>query len=167
LDFDGAVHRIDDAAEFNDAAVAGAFDDAPVVGGDCRIREIAAETAQARECAILVRASESAVTDDYPGPGSPRAFGFRSLRLSGCWQISTNASPSAPKGGELLMPKQTKWIDPFAFKRKTPPQPKSASSRFAPVQRADLEGRLRVVLRRSSSGRRITAICANRRLEST
>jgi hypothetical protein len=29
LDFDGAVHRVDDAAEFNDAAVPGALDERP------------------------------------------------------------------------------------------------------------------------------------------
>ena len=50
-------------------------------------------------------------------------------------------------------------------------QPKSAFSRFAPVQRADVEGRLRVDLTRSPNRPATTAICAfetfERRLDST
>ena len=37
LHFDGAAHRVDHAAEFDEAAVAGALDDAPMMGGDGRI----------------------------------------------------------------------------------------------------------------------------------
>ena len=38
LDFDGAAHGVDDAAKFDDGAVAGALDNAPVMHGDGRDR---------------------------------------------------------------------------------------------------------------------------------
>jgi hypothetical protein len=41
LDLDGAAHRVHDAAEFNDATVAGALDDAPMMHGDDRIDQVA------------------------------------------------------------------------------------------------------------------------------
>jgi hypothetical protein len=59
-----AAHRVDDAPELDDGAVARALDDAAVVGGDGGVDEVAAEAPQARERAILVRPREPAVTDD-------------------------------------------------------------------------------------------------------
>ena len=56
LHLDGAAHRIDDAAEFDQHAVAGAFDDAPVVNGDDGIDQVAAERAQPRQDSIFVGA---------------------------------------------------------------------------------------------------------------
>ena len=41
LDFNGAVHRVDDAAEFDDVAVACALDDAPVMHRDGRVDQVA------------------------------------------------------------------------------------------------------------------------------
>ena len=64
LHFDRAAHRVDDAAELDEHAVAGALDDAPVMHGDGRIDQIAAQGAQPREGAILVGAGEPAVADD-------------------------------------------------------------------------------------------------------
>ena len=43
LHFDRAAHRVDDAAELDDDAVAGALDDAPMVGVDGRVDQIAAQ----------------------------------------------------------------------------------------------------------------------------
>ena len=63
LNFDGAAHRVDDAAELDDRAVAGALDDAPVMHGDGRVDQIAAQRPQPRQDAILVRAGEPAVAD--------------------------------------------------------------------------------------------------------
>ena len=63
LNFDRAAHGVDDAAELDDRAVAGALDDAPVVHGDGRIDEIAAQRPQPRQDAILVRAGEPAIAD--------------------------------------------------------------------------------------------------------
>ena len=63
LHFDCAAHRVDDAAELDDAAVAGALDDAAMVHGDCGIDQIAAQRAQPRQSSIFVRACEPAVAD--------------------------------------------------------------------------------------------------------
>ena len=60
LDFNGAVHRVDDAAELDDAAIAGALDDAAMVHGDSRIDQVASERPQPRQNPVLV------------GPGKPR-----------------------------------------------------------------------------------------------
>ena len=43
LHLDRTAHRVNDAAEFDNASIAGAFDDAAVMGGDCRIDEVAAQ----------------------------------------------------------------------------------------------------------------------------
>ena len=95
LNFDRAADRVHDAAKLDDAAVAGAFDDAAVMSGDGRIDEIAAEPPEARKGPILVGASEPAITDDIRQPGSPRAFGSRSSRPSWSRHSSRNASPQS------------------------------------------------------------------------
>ena len=64
LHLDGAAHGVDHAAELDEAAVAGALDDAPVMRGDGGIDQIAAQPPQPRQSAILVRAGEPAVADD-------------------------------------------------------------------------------------------------------
>ena len=64
LHFDRAAHGVDHAAELDEAAVAGALDDAPVMRGDGGIDQIAAQPPQPRQRAILVRAGEPAVADD-------------------------------------------------------------------------------------------------------
>ena len=64
LHLDGAAHGVDHAAEFDEAAVAGAFDDAPMMGSDGGIDQIAAQPTQPRQRAILVRSREPAVADD-------------------------------------------------------------------------------------------------------
>ncbi len=80
LHFDGAAHRVDDAAELDDAAVAGAFDDPAVMNGDCGINQIAAQRAQSRQGSIFVRASQPAITDHIRDQESPQFSGFRSWR---------------------------------------------------------------------------------------
>jgi hypothetical protein len=50
-------------AEFDEAAVAGALYDAPVMHGDSRVKQIAAQRPQSRQRAILVRSREPAVPD--------------------------------------------------------------------------------------------------------
>ena len=54
LHFERAAHRVDDAAELGDAAVASALDDAAMVHGDCGIDQIAAQRAQSRQGSIFV-----------------------------------------------------------------------------------------------------------------
>ena len=60
LDFDGAARRVDHAAELDDKAVAGALDDAAVMGGDGRVDEIAPQRADARKRPLLVAAGKPA-----------------------------------------------------------------------------------------------------------
>ena len=64
LHFDRAPYRVDHAAKLDDRAVACAFDDSAAMGGDGWIDEVAAQTSQTRKGAILVRASEPAISDD-------------------------------------------------------------------------------------------------------
>jgi hypothetical protein len=54
LHLDRAADRVDHAAELDDRAVAGSFDDAAMMGGDGGVDEIAAEAPKARERALLV-----------------------------------------------------------------------------------------------------------------
>ena len=63
LHLDRAAHGVDDAAELDDRAVAGALDDAPVMDGDGRVDQVAAQRPQPRQRAILVRAGEPAIAD--------------------------------------------------------------------------------------------------------
>jgi len=57
----GAAHRIDHAAELDEAAVAGALDDTAVMHGDGRIDEISAQRRNQQKRVILVPAGEAAV----------------------------------------------------------------------------------------------------------
>ena len=63
LDFDRAAHRIDHAAELDDDAVAGAFEDAPVMRGDGGIDQIAPQPTKTRKRAVFVRSRKPAVAD--------------------------------------------------------------------------------------------------------
>ena len=64
LDFNGAVHCVDDAAEFDDAAVARALDDATVMHRDGRVDQVAAKGPKAGEDSILIRTRKPRVADD-------------------------------------------------------------------------------------------------------
>ena len=64
LDFNGAVHCVDHAAELDDAAVAGALDDAAVMHGDGRVNQVAAKGPKASEDSIFIRTREPRVADD-------------------------------------------------------------------------------------------------------
>jgi hypothetical protein len=64
LHFDGATHGIDTAAKFNETAVAGSLDDAPVMRVDGGIDQIAPKPPEPRQRAILVRSRETALSDD-------------------------------------------------------------------------------------------------------
>jgi hypothetical protein len=58
-----ADHRVDDAAELDNCAVAGALDDAAVMHADGRIDQVASERPQPGKDAILVGSSEARVAD--------------------------------------------------------------------------------------------------------
>ena len=64
LDFNGAVHRIDDTPELDDAAVAGALNDPTMVHGDGRIDQVAAKGPKASQDSILVRTGKPRIADD-------------------------------------------------------------------------------------------------------
>ena len=64
LDFNGAVHCVDDAAELDNCAVAGALDDAPVVDRDGRIDQVASERPQPRQNPVLVGSGKPRIADD-------------------------------------------------------------------------------------------------------
>ena len=64
LDFDRAAHGVDDAAELDDRAVAGALDDAAVVHGNDRVDQVAAKRPEPRQRAVLVGAGEPAIAGD-------------------------------------------------------------------------------------------------------
>ena len=63
LNFHRAAHGVEDATELDESAVAGALDDAAVMHGDGRIDQVASERPQSRQCAILIGASQPAVSD--------------------------------------------------------------------------------------------------------
>ena len=75
LDLDRAAHRVHDAAELDDAPVAGALHHTAMMHGDCRIDHVAAKRPQSRQRSLFVRSSEPAVADhirdkdrrDFPG----------------------------------------------------------------------------------------------------
>jgi hypothetical protein len=77
LHFDREAHGIDDAAELDDAAVAGAFDDAAMMHGDERVDQVAAERPEPRQNSIFVRTRQPAIADhirdedrrNFPGFG--------------------------------------------------------------------------------------------------
>jgi hypothetical protein len=64
LHFEGETYRVDHAAELDEAAVSGAFDDAPAMRVDGGINQIAAQSAKPRQRAILIRSREPAVAND-------------------------------------------------------------------------------------------------------
>ena len=64
LHLDRAAHSVDHAAEFDNAAIAGAFDDSAVVERDCRIDEIAAQRPEPRKRAVFVHPGEPAIPGD-------------------------------------------------------------------------------------------------------
>jgi hypothetical protein len=50
LNFDRATHCVDDAAKFDESAVAGALDDSAIVHGDGRIDQVTAKRPQPPGC---------------------------------------------------------------------------------------------------------------------
>ena len=67
LHLDGAAHRIDDAGELDQQAVAGRLDDAAAMLGDLRIDQLGAQRLEAAERALLVGSHQPRVADDIGG----------------------------------------------------------------------------------------------------
>jgi hypothetical protein len=64
LKFQRAANGVDDATELGQKAVAGAFDDAPAMGGDCRIDKARAQGPEPIERTLFIRARQPAETGD-------------------------------------------------------------------------------------------------------
>ena len=64
LDFNGAVHCVDDTPKLDNCAVARALDDSTVVHGDGWIDQVASERPQPRQNPVLVGSSKSCIADD-------------------------------------------------------------------------------------------------------
>ena len=89
LNLDRALHGVDHAAEFDETAVAGSLDDAPMMGVDRGVDQIAAQASEPRQRAILVRAGESAVADNIRDHDRRDFPGSRHCGPSGTTQTST------------------------------------------------------------------------------
>ena len=63
LDFNSAVHRVDDTPELDNCAIAGALDDPAVVHGDDRVDQVAAERPQPRQNPVLVGSGQPRIAD--------------------------------------------------------------------------------------------------------
>jgi hypothetical protein len=63
LDFNGAVHCVDDTPELDNCAIAGALDDSTVVYGDGRIDQVASERPQPRQNPVLVSSGKPRIAD--------------------------------------------------------------------------------------------------------
>jgi hypothetical protein len=64
LDFNGKIHRIDDATELDNCAVAGALDDPAVMDSDDRIDQVASERPQTRQNPVLIGSGKARLADD-------------------------------------------------------------------------------------------------------
>src|SRR5262249_36539431 len=90
LEIDSTTHRIDDAGEFDQQAIAAGFDGASVMFLDLGVAEVAADRLQCREC--LPRPHPSAAnTRRRPPPVSPPIYALRVPRSSG-WAVSRKSA---------------------------------------------------------------------------
>jgi hypothetical protein len=76
LNFNGAVHCVDDTPELDNCAIAGAFDDAPMVDGDGRIDQVAAKGPKASKDSIFIRTSKPRVADHVGDQDRRELSGF-------------------------------------------------------------------------------------------
>jgi len=73
---DRAAHRVDDAGELDQQAVAGRLDDPAVVLGDLRIEELSAQRFEAFERAFLVRSHQTRIPRHIGGEDRSKAAGL-------------------------------------------------------------------------------------------
>ena len=74
LDFNGAVHRVDDTPELDNCAIAGALDDPAVVHGDDRVDQVAAQRPQPRQNPVFVGSGKPRIADHVRTPRSATDF---------------------------------------------------------------------------------------------
>ena len=101
LHLDRAAHRIDDAGELDQQAVAGGLDDAAAMLGDLGVDQFAPKRLQRGERALLVRAHQPRVAGDIGGENGGEAAGSWHLSrridcLDGAY-AQTDRDPSLTK----------------------------------------------------------------------
>ena len=100
LDFNGAAHCVDDAAELDDAAVAGALDDATMMHGDGRDRsDRCAAPAAAPECDPRPRPASRLNSRPRRTPRSRPVFGSRPRRYAAATVSAVSGRPGKASGG--------------------------------------------------------------------
>src|ERR1700693_735202 len=75
LHLDRAQHGFDDAGEFNQHAVAGIFDDTPVVLLDLGVHKLAAMRLEALVRSLLIRAHQARIPDRIGGQDRGKTAG--------------------------------------------------------------------------------------------
>ena len=96
LDLDRAADRVHDAAKLDDASVAGAFHDTAAMSGDSRVDEVAAQTPQTREGAILVGTPPTGCIRRHPQTRIAASFRVSLIAPLLGRHTSPNASSSPP-----------------------------------------------------------------------
>ena len=99
LNLDRAAHRVDDAAELDDAAVAGALDDAAVMDGDGRDRSGRCAAPGAAPESDPRRLRRAANSRRRRTPRSPRVFASRSRRYAAATVSAVSGRPGKASGG--------------------------------------------------------------------
>ena len=100
LHFECAAHRVDDAAELDDAAVAGALDDAAMMHGDCGINQVASQRPQQRQNPVFVgsgKPANSSTTSDTKIAAILRAS--RPRRYAAATRSAVSGRPGKASGG--------------------------------------------------------------------
>src|SRR5271165_117490 len=96
LHLDRAAHGVHHAAKLDEAAVAGALDDAPAMRGDGGIDQVAAQAPEPRQGAVLVRPGEPAVADDVRNQDRRDFPGLAHGRTSAAIESSTKNRQNRP-----------------------------------------------------------------------
>ena len=99
LDFNGEVHCVDDTAELDNCAIAGALDDPAVVHGDGRIDQVASERPQPRQNPVLVGSGQAANSRPRRTPRSRPVFGSRPRRYAAATLSAVSGRPGKVSGG--------------------------------------------------------------------
>ena len=107
LDFNRAVHCVDNTAELDDRAVAGALDDVPVMHCDGRVDQVAAKSSKAGEDPILVRSREPGVPHDIGNQNRRELPGLAHLASP---RLRSKRSPANARAIEIMEPR----TDPYA-----------------------------------------------------
>ena len=106
LHFNRAAHGVDHAAELDDRAVAGAFDDASVVHGDDGVNQVTAQRPEPRERAIFVCAGEPAIAGDVRHQNRCKLAGFGHGAPHASLQNSTRKARAARLPSNAIQPKE-------------------------------------------------------------